>query len=200
MKKIILAMGTILLSHAAFAQSNVKLGIKGGLNIASLKIEEDEPKDSRLGMHAGLLAHIHLTPGLSVQPEVMYSGQGMEDRITGTTNVWKMDYVNIPVQLQYNFDNGFRLQTGPQLGFLVKAEIENQNGSHLNVTKDFKKTDVSWTLGGGYLSHSGLGIDARYNYGLTNINEFDPSNPISNRVFQVGVFYMFDNQHKAKSK
>lgn len=200
MKKIILALSAVVLSYAAFAQTNIKLGLKGGLNIASLKIEEDEPRDSRLGMNAGVLAHIHLTPGLSLQPEVMYSGQGMEDRITGTTNTWKMDYINVPVQLQYNFNNGFRLQTGPQLGFLLNAEIENQNGTHLDVTKDFKKTDVSWTFGGGYLSNSGFGIDARYNYGLTNINEFDASNPVSHRVFQIGVFYMFDNQHKAKSK
>lgn len=200
MKKIILALSAVVLSYATFAQTNLKLGVKGGLNIASLKIEEDEPKDARLGMNAGLLAHIHLTPGLSVQPEIMYSGQGMEDRITGTTNTWKMDYINVPVQLQYNFNNGFRLQTGPQLGFLLNADIENQNGSHLDITRDIKKTDVSWTLGGGYLSNSGLGIDARYNYGLTNINEFDPSNPISHRVFQLGLFYMFDNQHKAKSK
>lgn len=200
MKKIILVVSAVVLSCAAMAQSHIKLGLKGGLNLASLKIDEDEPKDARLGMNAGVLAHIHLTPGLSLQPELVYSGQGMEDRITGSTNVWKMDYINIPLQLQYNFNNGFRLQTGPQLGFLVKADIENQDGTHLNVTKDFKKTDVSWTLGGGYLSNSGFGLDARYNYGLTNINEYDSFNPISHRVFQIGVFYMFDNQHKARSK
>jgi hypothetical protein len=200
MKKIIFMFAACAMGYTAFSQSNVKLGLKGGLNIATLHLDESEPKDSRLGLHAGLLAHIHLTPGLSLQPEIMYSAQGMEDRVTGSTNTWKLDYVNVPLQLQYNFDNGFRLQTGPQLGFLLDAEIENQNGTHLSLTKDLKKTDVSWTFGGGYLSHTGLGVDARYNYGLSNINEFDPSNPTSNRVFQVGLFYLFDNQHKAKSK
>ncbi len=187
-------------SFMAHAQTPVKMGLKGGLNLATLHLEEKEPKDARLGLHAGVLAHVHLTPGLSLQPELMYSSQGMEDRITGSTNTWKLDYINLPVQLQYNFNNGFRLQTGPQLGYLVKADIFNQDGTHSSLDGDLKKTDVSWTFGGGYLSNSGFGVDARYNYGLTNINEYDSSNPVSNRVFQLGVFYMFDQGHKAKSK
>jgi hypothetical protein len=200
MKKTILMAAAILLCAWVSAQTPVKLGLKAGMNLSTLNLEEEEPRDARLGLNAALLAHIHLTPGLSLQPEIMYSQQGMEDRITGTTNTWKLDYLNVPVQLQYNFNNGFRLQTGPQLGYLLNAQIEAQNGSHLTITDDLKKTDVSWTFGGGYLSYSGFGVDARYNYGLSNINEYEPTNVTTNRVFQLSVFYMLDNQHKTKSK
>ncbi len=198
MKKISLFFAAFVLTLAVAAQDRTKLGFKAGLNIANLNIENGESTDSRMGFHAGALAHIHLTPGLSLQPEIVYSQQGMEHEIGGSTNTWKLNYINVPVQLQYNFNNGFRLQTGPQLGFLLDPVIENENGTRLDITDDLKKTDVSWTFGGGYLSHSGFGVDARYNYGLSNINE--GANNVSNRVFQVGVFYMLDNRHKAKSQ
>lgn len=195
MKKFSLFLTAIFLSSALLAQTQAKIGLKAGLNVANFNLEEDEANDARLGLHAGLLAHIHLAPQWALQPEVVYSGQGTE---LGD-NKFKLDYINVPLMIQYMFDNGFRLQAGPQLGFLLNAKIEN-NGSDFENTEDYKKTDVGIGAGVGYLSYSGFGIDARYNFGLSNINDFDPSNKITNRVFQIGVFYMFDSQHKAKSR
>ena len=194
MKKISLLFACAVFSTAVFAQTDVKLGIKAGLNVANISVEGDNNFDSRLAPHAGLLAHIHLAPKWALQPEIMYSGQGLEDNDRDVK--WKLHYVNIPVNVQYMFDNGFRLQTGPQIGLL--ADGENDPGN-VDLKDDLKKTDVSWTFGAGYLSYSGFGVDARYNLGLTDINEAG-SNKLTNRVFQVGLFYMFDQAHKAKSR
>ena len=198
MKKLSVFVLAVLLGSALMAQTQPKLGIKGGLNVATLNLEEDEDNESRLGLHAGLLAHIHLAPQWALQPEVVYSGQGTE---IGDFKL-KNDYINVPIMIQYMFDNGFRLEAGPQLGFLIKAKIEG-NGAEVTNTEDYKKTDIGVGLGLGYLSYSGIGINARYNLGLTDINDADditPASKIQNRVFQVGLFYMFDNSHKAKSR
>lgn len=195
MKKISVFIAAAMFSTALFAQTSAKFGLKGGLNIANLHIDEQESADSRFGLHVGGLAHIHLAPQFALQPEVVYSQQGLQTNVTGTETTLKLDYVNIPVMLQYMFDNGFRIEAGPQLGFLVNAKV----GS-LDNKEDYKSTDVGVGVGLGYLSYSGFGVSGRYNFGLTNINEYDPSNKITNRVGQIGVFYMFDNQHKAKSR
>lgn len=195
MKKISVFIAAAMFSTALFAQTSAKFGLKGGLNIANLKIDEQESADNRFGLHLGGLAHIHLAPQFALQPEVVYSQQGLKTNVTGTETTLKLDYVNIPVMLQYMFDNGFRIEAGPQLGFLVNAKV----GS-LDNKEDYKSTDVGVGLGLGYLSYSGFGVSGRYNFGLTNINEYEPSNKIMNRVGQIGVFYMFDNQHKAKSR
>ena len=98
------------------------------------------------------------------------------------------------------FDNGFRLQTGPQLGFLVNVKDKyNDAETEFFTSDDFKSIDVSWTAGLGYLSKTGFGIDARYNFGLSDINDYG-SNKLTNNVFQVGIFYLLDNDHKAKSR
>lgn len=98
------------------------------------------------------------------------------------------------------FNNGFRLQTGPQVGFLTGVKDKNGSVETNNFTSDdFKSVDFAWTAGLGYLTQSGFGVDARYNFGLSNINDAG-STERRNNVFQAGLFYMFDHAHKAKSR
>jgi len=130
----------------------------------------------------------------ALQPEVVYSGQGAE---VGNTHV-KLDYINIPLMIQYMFNNGFRIEAGPQLGLLIAAK--NEVGDNETETKDHYNTpDFGVGLGISYLSYSGFGVGGRYNIGVSNISETASPN-IKNRVFQLGVFYLFDHHHKAKSK
>ena len=86
---------------------------------------------------------------------------------------------------------GFRFETGPQIGFAVSSkykdgDIEYDYG---DVTET---VDVSWAVGVSYLFPEGIGFDARYNHGLTDVYE-PGSYEIRNRVFQIGVFYQFMN-------
>src|SRR5678816_387438 len=114
------------------------------------------------------------------------SSQGAKYTITvngvSDEHVLSLNYINLPVQLQYMFDNGFRLQTGPQVGFLagVKDKIgDNETGYF--TSQDFKTVDFSWSAGLGYLSTSGVGVDARYNFGISDINNVG-SNVLHNNV------------------
>ena len=56
----------------------------------------------------------------------MYSAQGAK-MPTGIKH--KNNYINVPVLGQYMFANGLRLETGPQVGFLISSEAENGNSS-----------------------------------------------------------------------
>lgn len=195
-KLFLLASGMLLLSAAVFAQDNVRWGVKAGANFSTIHTESDAPSwGSRTGIHAGLLAHIHLNKNWAIQPEAVYSLQGSKNTEGGETQVNNLNYINVPVLLQYMFDNGFRLQTGPQLGFLVSANTKIEGGTHTENTDLYNKTDFSWSFGGGYLSNSGLGVDARYNLGLTDVYKPGAMKE-TNGVFQVGLFYMFNHRSK----
>lgn len=199
MKKLCLFVSISLIGAAAMAQTQTTLGIKAGLNVANVSVQpQDFQKASLMGFHGGLLAHIHVSPELGIQPEVLYSGQGFKDESNGTD--WKLNYVNVPVMVQYMFDNGFRIEAGPQVGFLLDGKVDAKDGHPLDVSNDLKKVDASMGVGLGYLTYSGLGIEGRYNIGLTNINKDPYGNKIQNRVFQVGLFYMLNNNHKAMSR
>jgi hypothetical protein len=182
----------VLVTGAANAQ-HVNVGIKGGLNVYNINNDNNAKYDTKLGGHLGLLGHIHFTRQFALQPEIVYSAQGAKYTIAGVETKIKLGYINIPVMFQYMFNNGFRLQAGPQLGFLVNAKSEN-SVTKTDIKNNMNTVDFAVGLGIGYIhTPSGLGIDARYNIGLSNINK-NGSVKSYNRGFQLGVFYQFKHR------
>lgn len=192
--KIKLSIVTIALLLAGTANAQkVNFGIKGGLNVYTIHNDNDVDYDGKTGFHGGLLAHIHLGPQWALQPELVYSAQGAEyNTQSGNTKI-KLGYINVPVMIQYMFNNGFRIQAGPQLGVLINAESQTNNNS-IDISDDLNSMDVSLGAGLAYVHpSSGFGVDARYNLGLSNINESGPVKS-TNRGFQLGVFYLFKHR------
>lgn len=172
------------------AQTHVEFGLKGGLNIATLSSSSENSNiDSRISAHLGGLAHIHLSKEFALQPELLFSGQGAKATVSNVVYKTNLDYIQIPVLLQYFIGTGFRLETGPQLGFLVNAKSKAGDVT-VDIKDGYKKTDFAWVFGAGYLTSSGVGFDARYNLGLAKINDNNGAK-IANRVFSIGVFYQF---------
>ncbi len=196
MKKFSLLVAVVLFSSALFAQTP-KIGVKAGLNISNIAWTTNT--DSRFGAHIGLLGHVHLAPQWALQPEVIYSQEGAKQDVTGGSVTWKNDYVNLPLMIQYMFDNGFRIEAGPQLGLLVNSKAEDDDGVEGSTNDVFKSTNVSLGFGLNYLSYSGLGVGGRYNLGLSKINEPGFIQAKAN-TFQLSLFYLLDNHHKAKSR
>ncbi len=187
-----LAFAVSLITFTASAQ-HANIGIKGGLNVYNIHNDNDLKFDTRLGFHAGLLGHIHLTKELALQPEVMYSAQGAKYNILNDKVKFNLGYINVPVMLQYMFNNGFRLQAGPQAGFLISAKSEINNVK-TDVKDNLKTVDFGIGAGLGYVDpKTGLGIDARYNLGLSNIND-NSSVKSTNRGAQIGLFYLFNHR------
>lgn len=181
---ILVGLFTVTLTQAQSYRTH--FGLKGGLNISSLKVEGDNDFDSKAGVHIGGLAHIHISTHFAVQPELVFSTQGGKD---GDDFKFNLGYLNIPLLAQFMTGQGLRIETGPQLGFLLSAKLK-EDDIEQDVKDDLSTFDLSWALGAGYLFSSGFGVDARFNLGISNVNEVD--NPeVKNRVFQVGVFYQF---------
>ena len=183
MKKISLLATLLFAFGSIFAQAtHSEFGLKAGLNTSKFNL----PNTSGItGFNAGAFAHVHFTRHFAIQPEVVYSQQGSK---LANNETQKVNYVNIPVLGQYMFGKGFRLQTGPQLGLRTNATIKN-GGHESSNDNSYTAADLAWSFGAGFLSPIGLGIDARYNLGVTDITK--NSSDVQNRVFQLGLFYQF---------
>jgi len=165
--------GVASAQHSSSPAGHVVFGVKGGLNFYNVQNDNSTTYDQRTGYNFGILGHIHSNSQWAVQPELTYSAQGAKNLDLG--------YFNIPVLIQYMFDNGFRLQAGPQIGFLVSSD-NNDNWNPL---------DLALSIGASYVVPStGFGIDLRYNHGINDINK---SNDVksTNRGIQLGLFYLF---------
>ncbi len=154
--------------HSDSPAGHVNIGIKAGVNIFNIYNDNSTNYDPLVGYHFGLLGHIHINSQFAFQPEIVYSAQGAKfSEDTG----YNLGYINIPVLLQYMFDNGFRLQAGPQAGFLISAKTIN-NGNTTDHKDDLKPIDLGVSIGASYIyPPSGIGVDLRYNVGFSNINK-----------------------------
>jgi hypothetical protein len=188
MKKTIILAATVLFTFGANAQIKAHFGIKAGMNASELH-QKNVSSDTKIGFNAGVLAHIHSAGSqFAFQPEVIYSLEGAKN-IGSTKFQQDLHYVNVPLLAQYMFDNGFRIEAGPQIGFLVAAKVKDGAKNK----DDFKSTAISLPVGLSYLTTSGLGFDARYSFGLTDLNKSDAGNKLTGNNFQFGIFWQFSD-------
>jgi len=186
------AFAAILMTATVSAQ-HVNVGIKAGLNVYNISNSNNTEYDPKLGFQVGMLGHIHLAKQLALQPEITYSGQGAKFNSGGVETKLNLDYINVPVLVQYMFDNGFRLQAGPQVGFLVNAKAKT-GSAKTDIKSNYKSVDFGFGVGVGYVKPAtGFGFDLRYNIGVANINK-NTAHKSTNRGLQVGVFYLFGHK------
>lgn len=212
-----LAIGTLLAANFTFAQTTnpVKFGVKAGANLANLSGSGVTSNDPKFGAYGGIFVNIPINSQFKLQPEVLYSMQGTK-WTTKTPNFLpqmdltiindiKLDYINIPVVVQYEFGKGFYGEMGPQFGFLMSAKSKNENiivdrnpappittstSTTTDIKSFLKKADFSGVIGGGYKMTNGLSVDARYAIGFVDI---DNSSTVQakNSVFSLGLGYAF---------
>jgi hypothetical protein len=65
------------------------------------------------------------------------------------------------------------------------------NDNSTDIKGNLKSAVFSIPAGIGYLTSTGLGFDARYNFGISNINKSTSGNKTRSNVFQFDIFYQF---------
>jgi hypothetical protein len=188
--KITALIACLIVTHAAMAQ--FKLGVKGGTNI--MKIDGKSFRDEfRYGYHLGAFVEIGLGGKLGIQPEVLFNQ--VSSRVDSNfKNIYqnavdfgsyrdvKLNYLSIPLILNYKLGNVLSLQAGPQFGVLMSG------GNTLleNGREAFRNGDLSM-LGGAQINISKLRLTGRYIVGLNNISEIDDQNKWRNQGFQLSL-------------
>ncbi len=188
--KLIPFIAALFFAQASMAQFNI--GIKAGANIT--KIDGKSFKDEfRYGYHLGGFAEIGLGEKLSLQPEVLFNQfqtrvdtsfeAVYQDAVNfGDERSVKLNYLSVPLLLNYELGNALTLQAGPQFGILLNQEKNLvENGKEA-----FSKGDLSM-LGGATINISKLRFTGRYMIGLNNINDLDNQNEWKNQGFQLSV-------------
>ncbi|WP_452220680.1 porin family protein [Lacinutrix salivirga] len=207
MRKLLsIAVFTVLGLSSINAQE-IKFGAKGGVNFSSISGENTDGVENLTSFHAGAVAEIMISDRVSFQPEVLYSKQGanssFENELEKDEYKYSLDYINVPLLAKIYIAEGFSVVAGPQIGFLLNAEEEYNYTSksgvvrNISTTEDvkefYKSTDFSTSLGLGYQFDNGLNFGARYNLGLSNINDGNDTDDSKNQnnAIQVSVGFMF---------
>ncbi|WP_271785134.1 porin family protein [Aquimarina algiphila] len=172
MKKLfLLAIAVISFSVSSNAQ-DIKFGFKGGVNFATLNGDDvNDNLDGRTGYHIGAVLQVSLAETIALQPELLYSAQGIEDT--------DIDYLNLPVLVKLKFAKIFSVEAGPQFGFVVNDDFE---------VGDPESFDFSGAVGAGVEFGPFFG-QLRYNFGFTDVID---NVEAKNSAFQISVgYYIF---------
>ncbi len=215
MKKLFFTafFSAILLVNAQDTQnsqnSSVKFGVKVGMNFSSL-YGDMSSASIRPGMYAGVYARIPVAEKFSIQPEVLYSMQGADSDNyyywggywyydSGSDQKYELDYINVPIMVQYEIIKGLRAELGPQFSFAVYKKHKyryvdyNSNYNYQSSDKDLNSFDVGLNMGVNYELPNGINFAARYSLGFINVNDSDyySGYDIRNQVFSAGVGFTF---------
>ena len=189
MRNIFLAILIIFspIPAAIQAQEKFEGGLKVGVNVSNFngRVLDNHEAISRTSYHIGLLGEFALTSRWNLQPELLYSEQGFGFRndILEEYNV-SLNYLQLPVLVEYELLNNFSLQSGPQLSYLLKEDY-NTISRRIN----YNRFDFSLGFGAEYELGCFL-FYSRYTVGLNRIyNNSGDRN--QNQVFQAGVGYIF---------
>lgn len=190
MKKILLMAVVMLASVASYAQQAVgtfTLQPKIGMNVASLT--KCDGCDPRIGLAAGVEAEYQATDIFSVSAGLIYSMQGNKAKAEGVTQTTKLDYINIPILANVYVTKGLAVKLGVQPAFNVSDKVKLSGGKASVEAEDVgaESFDFSIPVGLSY-EFNNVVLDARYNFGVTNIADGGDS---KNSVFQFTLGYKF---------
>ena len=160
MKKLMMIAALMLMSMGVFAQNEVgqfSLKPMAGVNLSTItKIKET---DMRVGAVAGVEGEYAFLKKFSVTAGLLYSMQGA--KCYGVK--YNLDYINIPILVNYYVIPGLAIKTGMQPSLKVSDKID--------------RTDLDYNTNSFYFSipvgasyeYSNFVLDARYNFGISTI-------------------------------
>ena len=175
MKKVTGLVLIILMAFIAVpAKSQLKFGVKGGLNISSVHLNSDILKaDNVTGFQIGPMIETTIPLiGVGLDAAILYSQKGMDVKSeTGTSTNVKTDYIDVPVNLKWKFGlpiiKGY-LAAGPYIGFRVGGDkFWEIPGSVVGQVKA-KHFSAGLNFGAGVELISHLQVGINYGLGLTD--------------------------------
>lgn len=180
-------------SGAALAQSDVTLGVRGGVSVASASLDVDETfsDENRTGLVGG--AFLAFQPGIfGLQFEALYHEKGFREE-NGPRDL-DVAYVEIPALLKLGLPLAVirpAVFGGVAVAFETRCEFRGLDCEEAGL--DTKGTDLSGVFGADLMIDLGgpsLWADGRYSVGFSDIHEAgDVFEDIKNRSwdFTAGV-------------
>jgi len=158
------------------AMAQARAGIKGGLNVSNLYIDDINDENARYGFNVGLYGQILSSDVFAIQPELLFSTKGTKafynNGLVDQTIKYNLNYLDLPVLAVFKLGNSAEIHVGPYASYLLNANI-SYSGNLANGDDEIDKDNLrsfDYGLVGGFgLNFGAVQVGARYNYGLVKI-------------------------------
>jgi hypothetical protein len=188
-----------VISVQPLAAQGLGYGFKGGVNMSNFSGSDGDDWDNRTGIAIGGFLSYPLTNMFYIQPEVLYTMKGAKWEFNFAGESYKetlqLDYIEIPVlaKLEIPLRNSNlkpMLYAGPAVAFNVKSNYRiEEDGDTFDEEDEFvKSTDFGFVVGAGIgipvKSHR-IGVEVRYDFGLTSFDDSEDNFDIKNNVLML---------------
>lgn len=200
------AFVAVMLMLVASARAQVKFGIKGGLNVTSMKFNADVlDKSNSEGFYFGPTVKFQLpVVGLGVDAAALYDQRSSKitaeegnEQITRDEETLTQRQISIPVNLRYDVGLGETASiyffAGPQFAFNVGGKIKE-------IDWRWKDTNFSVNVGLGVMLLNHLQLNTNYNIACGKTGELGGSSVFTtlkkgfngkSNTWQLGLAYYF---------
>jgi hypothetical protein len=170
-------------AYQAEAQ-DARMGVKGGINISNLYVDDISDEDARIGFNVGLYGQILSSSTFAIQPELLYSTRGTRfstDGLVDQSAKFNLNYLDLPVLAVFKLGESAEIHLGGYGGYLLNANISYSgdlgNGNEDLDRDNFRSFDYGLAAGFG-LNFNAIQIGTRYNLGLVKIADGDVAEAI----------------------
>lgn len=187
-------------------QAQVQFGVKGGLNVGSMSLNNDLLKASnRTGYYFGPTVKFTLpVVGIGIDAAALYDQRETKlsnDKLKETSSfekTVKQQQIVVPINLRYNIGlskmAALLFYAGPQFGFNVGDKNESIDDKRIDW--HFKNSNLSINAGAGVMLLNHLQVSVNYNIACGKTGEATVDNTIDaikarNHAWQVGAAYYF---------
>lgn len=204
MKRILIAMAVCLACCFTTAQAQFKFGLKGGLNVSSVRLNSSVFDGSnRAGFHVGPTLEFTLPLGwLGLEISALYDTykvamEGVDEFNNPAKSSSTLRYVDVPLNVNAGFGLGsfakIFISTGPQIAFsLGDSKI-------LDYQYDLKNSLFSWNAGLNVRLFKHYQVGYTYNVGIGNtaelsvkdVNPLKLSEKLKNSTHKITLSYYF---------
>jgi hypothetical protein len=212
----------VLILGDKVATEKFHLSIDGALNLSSF--ENPHMGKSSLGFNFGLGTHLKLGDRLFLETDFKPLSQKSAKSVnpivpipsdieTINSNL-KLNYIDVPLLIQYKIGSRLYIAAGPQFSFLTSASQNSEgiaSGSNISTKQDIKSlfnnidysiaSELRYSLS---IIRKGTKVDvdafARYSYGLTEIFKDSAVGSAKTSNFQFGLSFPFIKSPEELSK
>ncbi len=211
MKKLsVVLMCMVAFLWAAPANAQFKWGLEGGVNLSKASIKGDGglfDASNRTGWFVGPKVQMTMPViGLGIDASLLYSQKYMKmdfsgevdgENVNGSTPNKSMPYVEIPINLRYNFGFsslvGVYLATGPQYNWYLGSRNLKYAGESIG---SLERSTFSWNVGAGVTLLSHLQVGVTYNIAMGETGKLGGVRchkrvNVKNNTWQVRLAYLF---------
>ncbi|MCX6258261.1 MAG: porin family protein [Bacteroidia bacterium] len=212
MKKIFTIV-IVLVLCSLISQAQIRYGVQAGLNLSTMTLKQSGLTfDAKMlmGPEVGVFAVIPVTNEIDIQPGIAYSFRGSKYSFMGTDSKISPVYINIPINVLYNFNiakNKAFVFVGLYLADGISGKVDNGSGNGSqdikfgsDTSKTMKAFDYGLNFGVGY-EFSNFQVALQYNLGLANLAPVTTDNAeMKARNINISLAYLFGNNTNTKSR